>query len=94
MPDSLELVTVVEGLNETLKERFLAATKLLPERFNKLMADSPPQLISHWKPDHRVDFRFVEYAVPKEQVFDFMMRHIQAQHRPGWRDIGTLRLID
>jgi hypothetical protein len=83
----VQLVTVVEGLNETLKERYLGATMLLADELQRRVERRAPPVPAHWKRQHDVVFRCLEYAVPRRGAKRFASRHAKDDPRPGWKEI-------
>jgi hypothetical protein len=82
-----DLVAIVEGLNESLKERFMGVTMRLWDDLESQLQEALPPPVAHWKADHGLTFRCVEYAVPRNDVKTFIARHTASSRRPGWKEL-------
>lgn len=85
------LVTVVEGINDALRERYLTTTSLLPHAFIDRLEQARPKIISHWKTEHKPRFRCLHYAIAVRDARHYVDHHRKWDPRPGWRDIVRVR---
>lgn len=87
---SRRLVTIVEGLNQVLRERYLTTTTALPHQFIDSLEAARPRAIAHWKGEHKPRFRCLHYAIAARDARAYVDHHRKWDPRPGWRDIVRL----
>ena len=76
--------TVFEAVNDTIKEIFLGTTDAGMEEVVDQHQASLPERIAHWKPDHRVRYRGVEFMLTAGQARKRVVSYGRAVDRPGW----------
>jgi hypothetical protein len=81
------LVAIVEALNQTLKERYVAATVLSADQFSRLIVESAPPSIAHWGAADRVAIKFLHYALAPQESSAFISRYLGNTPLPGWKDV-------
>ena len=88
---SRRLVTIVEGLNEALRERYITTTTLLPHEFIDKLETARPAALAHWKEEHKPRFRCLHYAIAARDARAYVKHHRTWDPRPGWKDIVRVR---
>lgn len=71
-------VTVFEAVNETLSELYVGSTELSVHDLIARNAARPPAEIAHWGPEHRVDYRSLEFGLEPASARDFIVNYAAA----------------
>jgi hypothetical protein len=79
------LVCVYEAINDDLREIFVGATTdELPDLTLKHVFQKPKE-IAHWRGEHRITYRAVEYAIPKAHADPFIEAYCHSRAMSSWK---------
>ena len=84
-PPPQDLITIYLAANHSTKEAYIAPTDLLIHELIEHHRQSPPEPISHWKPDHRIDYSCLAYSIPLAESEPFIEKSIREEESKGWR---------
>ena len=81
-----ERFTVFEASNEDLNEIYITATTLPIFQAMAQLANKLPAPIAHWRPERQhVNFRSLEFDLPKEAALEFIQRYIARPLTGNWK---------
>src|SRR4051812_3621291 len=76
--------TVFEATNDTLKEIYVG----MAAAGNPALQRVPGPEISHWKNDHAISYRNVEFSMAASHAVDCIAAHAKTLPKPGWTIIA------
>lgn len=84
-PPGHHLVTAFEAINDTLHEIYLGTTDRLLAALLREHAEALPARISHWKPQHRIRYRSIDYAILSKDADRLLITYAKSRREKGWK---------
>lgn len=81
-------VTVFKIANDSLREFYVGTTSKPMAVLMAAVRRALPRAIRHWKMDHQLHFRSVEFGLQRDAADAFLRNYILTLKRVGWRVIA------
>ncbi len=82
---SADLISIVELVNHTRKQVYVCATMLFTSELLADLKAHPPRELASWSESDLIDYRTLEYGVPRRQAKALIRRYRTAAARDGWK---------
>ncbi len=76
---------VFEISNHTLREVYLGKTDKQMHEVIAAVRRAPPRAVRHWKKDHELRFRSIEFVFSRRDAEDFLRAHVPNHGRADWK---------
>ena len=78
------LICVFEAANDTLKEVYLGTSRHLIGQLTRDLAARLPRGVRHWRKEHRIRVRCLEYSIQAGEAGAFMDAYARSGALAGW----------
>jgi hypothetical protein len=80
-----DLVSIVELINHTRKQVYVCSTMLFTSELLAKIKNDPPRELVEWSESDMIDYRTLEYGLPRRDARAFLKRYRASISREGWR---------